>query len=57
MMKVWSNEYLYSLGLLDGEVVAEDESGIFVHGPDLNNGPVEVIVTDLASMCLSQNYQ
>ena len=48
-----SNAYLYTW-VIDGEVIAEDESGIFIHGPDLNNGPVEVIVTDLASMCSSQ---
>ena len=48
-----SNAYLYTW-VIDGEIIAEDESGIFIHGPDLNNGPVEVIVTDLASMCSAQ---
>ena len=47
------NTYLYTW-IIDGEVVAEDESGTFLHGPDLNNGPVEVIVTDMASMCSTQ---
>ena len=48
-----SYSYLYSW-YIGGELMQEDASGIFVHGEELSNGPVEVIVTETVSMCSDQ---
>ena len=45
----------YSYGwYIDNELIVEDSTGTLVHGEDLANGPVVVVVTDLTTMCASE---
>lgn len=46
-------EYNYAW-YVDNELIAEDTSGSFIHGEDLTNGPVVVMVTNLTTSCASE---
>jgi gliding motility-associated-like protein len=48
-----TSEYNYAW-YVDNELIAEDTSGSFIHGEDLTNGPVVVIVTNLTTSCASE---
>ena len=48
-----TSEYNYAW-YVDNELIAEDTSGSFIHGEDLTNGPVVVMVTNLTTSCASE---
>ena len=48
-----TSEYNYAW-YVDNELIAEDTSGSFIHGEDLTNDPVVVIVTNLTTSCASE---
>ena len=48
-----TSEYNYSW-YVDNQLIAEDTSGSFIHGADLTNGPVVVMVTNLTTSCASE---
>ncbi|MDA9760805.1 gliding motility-associated C-terminal domain-containing protein, partial [Flavobacteriaceae bacterium] len=48
-----TSEYNYAW-YVDNELIAEDTSGSFIHGEDLINDPVVVIVTSLTTSCASE---
>ena len=48
-----TSEYNYAW-YVDNELIAEDTSGSFIHGEDLTNGPVVVLVTNLTTSCASE---
>ena len=39
---------------INNELMAEDTSGSFIHGEDLSEGPVVVVVTNLTSSCAAE---
>ncbi|MDA0325662.1 MAG: gliding motility-associated C-terminal domain-containing protein, partial [Bacteroidetes bacterium] len=48
-----TSEYNYAW-YVDNQLIAEDTSGSFIHGADLTNGPVVVMVTNLTTSCASE---